>query len=348
MLAGLGLWVNPLVVVYLVPVGVYLLFSLRGELWGRWIASGLAGCVAGAFPLIDYNLHSGLATAQAMFGGSAGLGEAPVALYRFFRYSLPVIAGLAQPSSSQQFFWPSFWASPAASPLVTGALGAAFLLGGAINARSVWALLRGLKVADESRALLVLLLLAVPAVFVLSRFRELVTEPRYLLPLYSTIPLFAVSLVCQRGTARRTGGALVFAAVLGLNMYGIAGLNASLNLPDTAVGSTPQNREVLASFLLDRGLDRVYTDYWIAYPLAFETQERVLPSVISGGFNRYIPYAYYVSVSENPGFVFISGSKEELSFSRSWRRGRCWRGEKSWTSTPCTGRWFLGPGQALT
>jgi hypothetical protein len=36
--------------------------------------------------------------------------------------------------------------------------------------------------------------------------------------------------------------------------------------------------------------------------------------VTTGGFNRYIPYAYLVSTAPNPAFVFIAGSKEEQAF----------------------------------
>jgi len=159
----------------------------------------------------------------------------------------------------------------------------------------------------------VLVLVAVPTTFVLSKFRDLVTEPRYLLPMYSTAPLLALALLRTR-RAGRWLPPLLAAALLALNLYSIGSLNPVLNLPDTAVGSTAANRAELNRFLLSHGLDRVYTDYWIGYPLAFESGEKVVPSVLSGGFNRYIPYAHEVAVSSNPAFVFIAGSQEESAF----------------------------------
>jgi len=112
---------------------------------------------------------------------------------------------------------------------------------------------------------------------------------------------------------------MAFTLVVVFNLVSVARLDPKLNLPDTAVGSTEANRAELADFLLSRGLNRIYTDYWLAYPLAFESREQVVPSVMSGGFNRYIPYAHQVKVALNPAFVFIEGSREEGSVLQRWK-----------------------------
>ena len=164
----------------------------------------------------------------------------------------------------------------------------------------------------DPRNLLALMLIVVPAVFVVTKFHEPVSEPRYLLPLYSAIPLLAAGLL-SAGWLRRAAP-IVLAALIVLNLYSIAVLDPAMNRPTSEAASTPSNRKELARFLLSRGLSRVYTDYWLAYPLAFESAERVVPSVISGGFNRYIPYAYEVSIAPDPAFVFVSGSPEEKNF----------------------------------
>lgn len=311
-LAGLGVWTNPLVGVYLVPIALYLALALRGRLLGIWIPTAAAGLLAGAYPLIDYNLSSGFETAEAMFGGTGSVSEAPLFLYRFFRHSLPILAGLAQASSSQQFFWPAFSAG------LAGWWPAALLLAGlfALLAFSqvgrLLALLLGKPEGADGRSLLTLLLVVVPTAFVLSKFRDLTTEPRYLLPLYSAVPLLAAVLTSS--PLRRRIAPVVVAALIALNGYNLANLDPQLNLPDTAIGSTASNRAELAGFLHSRGLDRVYADYWLGYPLAFESRERIVPSVASGGFNRYLPYAQLVSASPDPAFLFVAGSQEESAF----------------------------------
>ncbi len=312
-LAGLGLWVNPLVGVYLVPVGVYLALVLRRKLLGMWLAAALVGVLAGGYPLLQYNLGHGFATAESMFAGDWSTSEALTYLSRFFRYSLPVLVGLAQASSSPKFFWPAFESSPAAWPPVFPALASLFLLLLVLHSRRLLSLLLGGGAGADGRSLLSFLLVVVPVAFVLSKFRELTTEPRYLLPLYSAVPLVAVSLPLRTAPWRLLS-ALIVAAAIALNVYSIADLDPKLNLPDTAVGSTAANRAELTDFLLSHGLDRVYTDYWLGYPIAFESGERVIPSVISGGFNRYIPYAHLVSVSPCPAFLFVAGSEDEAAF----------------------------------
>jgi hypothetical protein len=329
LLVGVGIWVNPLIVVYLVPIGVYLLLTMRGRLFGAWVAPA-AGCVLGALPLIDFNLRNGFATAEAMLGGSsAGIGGSVDYLYQMFRVSLPVMAGIAQASSSQELFWPAFWASPAGAWPLAAAVGGGFILLALAHGGSLRSMAAGGRDGGAERGLLVMLMVVVPAVFVLSKFRDLVTEPRYLLPLYSAAPLMGLSLASSR--LPRLVGALALFLILSLNLYSVVSLDPTMTLPDTAVGSTAQNRAELADFLLERGLDRVYTDYWIAYPLAFESAEKIVPSVLSGGFNRYVPYAHLVSISDNPAFVFIAGSKEERAFLTrlAQREGRSLREEVS-------------------
>jgi hypothetical protein len=58
----------------------------------------------------------------------------------------------------------------------------------------------------------------------------------------------------------------------------------------------------------------MYTDYWIGYPIMFETRETVLAYVISGGFNRYLPPADNVQRTPNPAWVFEPGTDAEQAF----------------------------------
>jgi hypothetical protein len=58
----------------------------------------------------------------------------------------------------------------------------------------------------------------------------------------------------------------------------------------------------------------MYTDYWIGYPIMFETRETVLAYVISGGFNRYVPPADNVQRTPNPAWVFTPGMEAEKIF----------------------------------
>jgi len=184
--------------------------------------------------------------------------------------------------------------------------------------RGLIGLFRGRVEGADVRNPVLLLAMAVPMAFVASRFGDLFSEPRYLLPLYSAVPLVFAGLSRLSGPGQRLLP-LVTVGALCLNTYSILALDPRLNQPDTAVGSTAANRAELIDYLVEHDRTHIYADYWLAYPLAFESNERVIPSVSSGGFNRYIPYAHYVSVVPNPAFVFVAGSKEESEGLARWR-----------------------------
>ncbi len=311
-LVGIGLWTNLLIVVYLLPAVIYLGLALRRKLLGAWLLPAGLAVVAGASPLIGYNLQHGFATAGAMTTWRGAVSTIPLYTFHFFRHSLPVLAGLAQGSSSQELFWPAFAHSLAGPWPVAFVLSVLFVLPIVVLRRQLMALVFGRPGGADPRGLLALMLIVVPAVFVVTKFHEPVSEPRYLLPLYSAIPLLASGLLSSRWL--RGAAPILLAALIALNLYSIVVLDPAMNRPTFEAASTPSNRKELAQFLLARGLSRVYTDYWLAYPLAFESGERIVPSVISGGFNRYIPFAYEVSIAPDPAFVFVSDSPEEKNF----------------------------------
>jgi len=144
----------------------------------------------------------------------------------------------------------------------------------------------------------------------------LLQEPRYLLPLYSAVPLgiLAVYQLTQKVTGLRIvllGGLLVF------NLYGNLALKPELNLPYVA-GKTLSDNRALIDWLDAKGIHHVYTDYWIGYWLAFESQERIIPFIVGtdnrAGWNRYPPYIAEVEKSPDPAYIFVAGSDQEQAF----------------------------------
>ena len=99
-----------------------------------------------------------------------------------------------------------------------------------------------------------------------------------------------------------------------LNVYNLATADPWLLMPTTAGASTPETRAGLIRFLEERDLTHVYGDYWLVYPLAFESDERIVAAVMSNGFNRFLPYAHLVYVASRPAFVVVQGSAEANAF----------------------------------
>lgn len=311
LLAGLAFWTHLLAVVYILPAALYLLARLAR----RWtwpplaIAAVVLGATVGALPLLAYNVTAGFPTLVALLQPPDLPLDPPAQLVRFFRVGLPVLAGLAQPTTSAAMFDQDWPLRPAARLPVTLLLLGVLGVSVALHAGSLR------RLADRAAcgagpALLVLLALVVPLVVALTRFGFFVSEPRYALPLYSAVPLVAASLWRLPRLARAIG----LAAVLGLNAASLLTTDVRLWRPEEAVDSTAATRAALVRSLVATDRHQLYTDYWIGYPIMFETGESVLAYVLSGGFNRYLPPADNVQRTPNPAWVFIRGSEAEGEF----------------------------------
>jgi len=129
--------------------------------------------------------------------------------------------------------------------------------------------------------------LIVPPVVALTRFGFFVSEPRY-------------DLAAVQRSGRCCSGTREMARLLGLTIVALLtverlqrALNGRCACGDPKTRSTAPLPRALSSSnsLFRRTATRCYTDYWIGYPIMFETRETVLAYVISGGFNRYVPPA---------------------------------------------------------
>src|SRR5262249_19639792 len=131
------------------------------------------------------------------------------------------------------------------------------------------------RLAEPS--ILVLLALIVPPVIALTRFGFLVAEPRYALPLYGTVPLLAGALwrvPFGKAMASFARWAVV-GLVLAFNAWSVLSTDPRLWFPEAMFDSTENTRAALVHQLVSQDRHQVYTDYWIGYPIMFETRETV-------------------------------------------------------------------------
>jgi hypothetical protein len=160
-----------------------------------------------------------------------------------------------------------------------------------------------------------LIVLLIPLFVAVSRSADLWAEPRYALPLYGAVPLFAASAWKLAARSRIAFGAVCGLVVL-INLASLLTTNPRLALPTSAGESSEANRAALIRHLQANGLTRIYTDYWIGYPLAFESDERIVPAIRSGGFDRRDAYAHQVWVEPEPAFVFPTDALGDREFRR--------------------------------
>ncbi len=348
LVGGLAFWTHLIAIVYLLPVAVYLgVLALRGQLKWSWSGVALAtlAFAAGMGPMLAYNVANGFPTIASLLQPPDLPFDPRGQFFRFFRVGLPVLAGLAQPTTSTDMFDRDWLLRPAGNLAIAALFLLALAAMIAIHLPSVLRLFginRGwesLVLSPQSSvlsprsslatrdprpvtcdpfrpqsspapSLLVLVALVVPPVVAFTRFGFFVSEPRYALPLYSVVPLVAYAL--WRLPRWWRGAAIL--GLLALNVWSIISSNPAMWRPEEALPSTASTRAELVRWLLERDRHQAYTDYWVAYPIMFETRETVLAYAASGGFNRYIPAADNVRRTPDAAWVFIPGQTPERDF----------------------------------
>jgi hypothetical protein len=319
--AGLALWTHPLAVVMVLAAGLYLLLAWRPWTAGpnRGTLAHLLGLVAGGLllglsPAVVHNVATGFPSLRFAADGGTEPRAALLNLWGLVRYGLPVLVGLAEGTPSRELLlqdWPtrlgSSWVVTVGLPL----LGAGLAWW---HRRALVALVRGGSTPRErGPAIYLLLLLLLPPFVAVSRFANLWAEPRYALPVYAAVPLVAAVIWCAQRRSPVLAGALL-AGLLGLNLFSLLTSRYHLSLPTSAGESTAENRATLIAALHQRGVDRIYTDYWLAYPIAFESRETIVPSVWSGGVGRRAAYSHLVFVAPDPAFVFARDTPGDGEF----------------------------------
>lgn len=311
---GLNWWVTPVSApVSAVALG-WLWATRRSRLGLPGVFALMGGFLLGSFPWWVWNLRHGWASLKAAELTAVGPASALGNLAGLFTTTLPTLAGGVQST-------PNLDQSREIFPF-SRALALALLL------LLIVAVLRALSRGDRSQGLLLFTFAALVVAAAFSR-RLLLSEPRYLFPYYVLLPPLAGAALSEAWEKKRT---LVLGAAAGL---------AALFLNVCSLAAAPVNRvlkgeEVTGSLasliagLEHTGIQHLYTTYWVAYRLSFESGERIIATPLPGEeMVRYPPYAEQVGKSPNPAVVLLPprstcfrGFLEEKGFSfRSQRAG---------------------------
>jgi 4-amino-4-deoxy-L-arabinose transferase-like glycosyltransferase len=291
-LAGLGWWTNNLIVAYVLPIGLWLLWAIiRHRRWVllQIIAAFFAFLIFSA-PWWIYNLNNNWDSLAFLRGGFAET-TVPVTftdrLIGFLLLGLPALFGI-------RFSWEqTYWMPAALLPLT-----ALFLL--LTLSALVLSLRRAMR--DNRVRYLWIMIGVFSALFVASSFGVDATG-RYLLPLYAPLMIVIASAPMRRPLQAAVITTMVAVFALG-----------TVTTTNTERGITPQFNDVtdipqdsdaaLIEFLrsLPEGT-RGYSTYWVAYRIAFLSGEEI---VLSPGLpfrydlrptstDRYPPYTAEVN-----------------------------------------------------
>jgi hypothetical protein len=359
--AGLGLWSDFLFAPILVTSGIAILVFCRDELRSRAGAMLAAAFVIGLLPLIVYNVqvapnHSSVAALSNVFqtggtGHSSSYGSLLDHVVATISVSLPLVLG----SSA---LYPLF---PQSVPLGFGlrpdhVLPLYVIWGCAALALWLWAftqtcraIRRPISLGDTHsrppaetgdlhretevrRHTLRLLLLGTAGIVFLAYL--LSTAPavaprstiRYLIPLWICTPAVLAPLFPSSPT--RSGRPRLLARIIAVIAVGglcLAFLRATITVLTVGTPLAQQSNltdQALIHDLLRRHIFDVYSDYWTCDRLIFQSDERILCSVLNGslgsGYNRFTPYQRNVRHALRRSFVFPRDSSQAAVIGRSF------------------------------
>jgi 4-amino-4-deoxy-L-arabinose transferase-like glycosyltransferase len=306
LIAGFAFYTFPLILIYLIPIGLLLLYRLRAKAWREYLIA-LLGFALGGLPwwwaLIQ---SSGVLVAEMTGSAVAGTVESSgalsgpvIRLLNFFLFGASAWWGLRYPWSPE-FVLPVL--GIAAFTFYLGALGYAVKRG----PRVLWGMI-----------------LTLLATFLLTPFGG---DPsgRYFLPLYVPLALFTAMLLQRFRKQNAIVASLLLALLVGYNVAGTLDA-AATNPPGITTQFDPvtwidhARDQELIDFLLANGETRGYTNYWVQTPIAFLSGERIisaarLPYHLALDYtprdDRYPPFTQ--AVHESPRAFYITVNHPRL------------------------------------
>jgi 4-amino-4-deoxy-L-arabinose transferase-like glycosyltransferase len=321
-LAGLGMWAFGLILIYIVPTSILLIyFGLKDPNRKRSIKNLLLTVMMillGLSPWLGWAFSHGVSQLLQELFGSAISGASSANpfvailahMYNFLLFSPTVIFGLRPP-------WEIRWLAQPLLPIVLAFWLVVFFYA-----------FRNLRKMDEAwigRWILVGVLATLAIGFIITPFGA---DPsgRYFLPFAVPMSLFAAEFcinLTQR-SGRIKWAYLMPVFVLTYNLWGTVE-TAQKNPPglttqfDSITWIDHSYDEQLIDFLIEKGEMYGYTNYWVAYPIAFQSNEEIiyvpaLPYHQDFRFtvrdNRYSPYN--TNVEESDHIAYITTNHPEL------------------------------------
>jgi hypothetical protein len=288
---GLAFWQTAQIVPIALPVIAWTIWKQPRCLRQLWVAAPLAA--VGALPWIVWNARHDGASSNLAYSVHSSYEHR---LRIFASPLLPMITGLRQPELETRTL-------PAVVTFLIYAILAALFVYGLVRTRRT------------NASLFYGVAIVFPFVYALSEWTVESGDPRYLVILTPVLAL----LLAQLATSYARGLALI-AAVGILSIVVVHRAENAVRKPVAA--SPPADFRPLIATLTKLKIDRVYSSYWIAYRLAFESHERIIgvkndfarvtwdgtqADPVPNAYIRYPPYERAVRAGRH-AFVFYRDS----------------------------------------
>lgn len=301
---GLGWWTSPNMSYFVLPAAVALLFPTgptgraRRVVVPPWrgMLVGVGATALTALPWLWANLQTprlqSLKTAETFHQ----TGSYPERVLWFFTHGLPAEMGFREIGT---FDW------------VLGPVGVlAYVAGGIALVVAVTRVLRS-RSGRSAPPFDVVAFLVFPLIMATIPFVKTQGNLRYLFFVAPFLCLLLARLVGSRRAAAGVLAAAVLVSAVGLARVQV--VSEAAGAPHL-VGVVDSLDEVIR--VLDaEGIDAVHADYWIAYRLAFETDERIVGSPSAGAL-RYPPYDDRLRTADRAAWIVATGSDQEAAMSK--------------------------------
>lgn len=356
LLAGLALWTDPLLIPYVCASGWLLWRFCHREMRSPVVLVLLLGLVLPLIPVIIYNISVPITLSTIAFFGAAfwvhgmTLEVAPPLM----RVAGTLFVALPRTSGgnvlcSIPHTWPLFtpqktYAIPCI--IMNGLWGVGVLVLMLITAALAFVAYRRLRRARRlqpwtteqqreaagffAQLLLIGSTLFIVLVYTSSSSAGLTpwTSTRYLISVPIALPavlwpLWRAGAAIKRKLLAYCLKMLSAALLVAVFLSFALGWFHTLQLIPVAQANLRQDADLINT-LLNRGITHMYTDYWTCGRIAFESQERIICSVVDErlqpGVNRYPPYTAIVKADTQASWVFPLGLAQIHTFEQTMQK----------------------------
>lgn len=299
LLTGLGFWIQPTIIYYLLPIIIFLVLANHGFFFHKPFLALVLGFVIGDLPVIYYNFVSNGATGSSLFHFSVrGLKRA---VWGLTTEGLPVILGNRTSFSHENFSTPL-------ALIIYGFFLAAVIFTAWQRRFLLRNLTHGFIEASRPFDLILTTFFSTLLIFMMTeRFNQFVLEPRYILALYSTLPMILAYVWLK-----------VYKAVpiISWILAGVFLLNSGLGIIKAPPGSFVDRYKLerATTLLSEHGIRYVNSDGALAHRLMFLTNERLIASVREGGLMAARYPQYNQTVLDSPwgerGYLFLKTNSD--------------------------------------
>jgi 4-amino-4-deoxy-L-arabinose transferase-like glycosyltransferase len=301
-IAGLGFWLNPLIINYIIVGFIFILLKNHRFLITKGFLLILIFFFVGCFPLLLWNYNNSWLTISFLLGNGQisflkKLANIPQNLFQIFTRSIPILLGVNQINGTHSLIGSFSW-------LILGIYAASFIFICYKREKGLSGILKLSLKESKGVDILIALPFVVIILYLNSEFADRALFPRYLIPIYSSLPIFAAVFLLWIKKYSHFLFIFLLIAILACNMYGNIYFYDQIKLEN-------KRFKTFLSILEERNFNLAYSGFWQAYKITLATNEKVIcsPKMYDPHLDRYPYYSELLRRSKKAVIIIGIGSK---------------------------------------